>query len=374
MDLPKDQRERSDSSASTKRRRVLESEDEELAKSAGWREKLEAILIDDKNRISKTCAAKINSIFTAYEMDLFALKIKVSYLQGRLDERDDLMGLIKFERKTETYAEKAKTKRPMVNNRVVPVRTSDKVVILYPEDEAQKSEVTRTAVKEVLAPKKEGLQIRAMRNVNKGGVVIETGSAKSTLAIKEAAQKVKNIRCVEPRRIKPRMQVFDVERGMTESEFHSCLFKQNLEDLGVTEEEVKEGVTLRFKTGRRDAELCNWVVEVSSHIRTLLLDKGRVYLEYASCRVRDFLAVSRCYRCQGYGHLVKYCKSTADTCSHCGKSGHNFRDCPDTRQEPVCVHCLTAKKDSKHRVGTMECPIYVRAVERMVGSTHYNGM
>lgn len=358
-------RDRSDSSASTKRRRVLDSDSvteaevEELAKSSCWREKLEEIILDDRNRISKTCGAKITNIFTAYELDMFALKIKVSYLQERLDE---VINLIKFEQKQDTYADKAKSKRPMVNNRVVPARTSDKVVIIYPADESQKSDVTRTAVREVLAPKQEGLQIRAMRNVNKGGIVIETGSSKSTLVIKEAAKKVKDVRCVEPRRIKPRVQVFDVERTMTEADFVTCLHKQNLEDQGLTEAEVKEGITFRFKTGLRDAELCTWVIEVSSKIRSLLLDKGRIYLEYSSCRVRDYLAVSRCFRCQGYGHLVKYCKRTMDTCSQCAKEGHNFRDCPEERNEPTCEQCQLAKKEARHRVGTIDCPIHVRAV------------
>lgn len=261
----------------------------------------------------------------------------------------------------------------MVNNREVPPRNSDKVVILYPTDEGQKSEDTRKAVREVLAPKNEGLQIKAMRNVNRGGVVIETGSAKSTVVIKEAAKKVKNIRCVEPKLMKPRLQIFDVEKVITEEEFLECLHKQNLEDSGISAEEAKEGVRICYKTGRKDADVGNWVVEVNSKIRTLLLERGRVYIDYASCRVRDFLAVPRCYKCQGYGHLVKHCKKAKDTCSHCGKEGHNFRECPEDKKDAACAQCLLAKKNANHKVGTMECPIYVRAVERMVGSTHYNG-
>lgn len=178
--------------------------------------------------------------------------------------------------------------------------------------------------------------------MNRGRVVIETSSAKSTLVIKEAAKKVKDILCVEPRKIKPRLQIFYVENGITE-EFVACLYKQNLEDLGVSESEVTEGIQVRFKTGRRDADVCNWVVEVSSKIRSLLLEKGKLYIDYASCRMRDCLAVSRCYRCQGYGHIVKYCKKATDTFSHCGKDGHYFRDCSDERADPICAQCVGKK-------------------------------
>lgn len=101
--------------------------------------------------------------------------------------------------------------------------------------------------------------------------------------------------------------------------------------------------------------------------------KNLTYLDYASCKVRDFLAVPKYFKCQGY--LVKFCKrSGEEICSHCGSEGHNFRDCKVEKDKPCCVQCKMAKKDSDHRVGSMDCPIYVKAVERIrQGSTYYNG-
>lgn len=130
---------------------------------------------------------------------------------------------------------------------------------------------------------------------------------------------------------------------------------------------------MKFKTGKRDAQVNNWIVECTSRIREELLKRGRIYVEYASCRVVDYLQISRCYQCQAYGHIAKYCKQEGgQVCSHCGEKGHSYRECQRPKEDPVCVNCKVIRKESKHRVGTMDCPLYVKAVERMVSNTHYD--
>lgn len=83
--------------------------------------------------------------------------------------------------------------------------------------------ITKKSVKKVLAPKEEGIQIQ----VNKGGVaIVEIGSVKSAIVIKEAAKKITAVKCVEPRRMQPRLQIFNVDREMKEKEFLvACLSK-----------------------------------------------------------------------------------------------------------------------------------------------------
>ena len=88
------------------------------------------------------------------------------------------------------------------------------------------------------------------------------------------------------------------------------MYKQNLEEAGVKRTEMAEGFRICYKTGRRDLPVVNLVVEVAPKIRETLLDAGRVYIDFAACRVVDHLSVTRCYRCQGYGHGVKFCKKS----------------------------------------------------------------
>ena len=53
----------------------------------------------------------------------------------------------------------------------------------------------------------------------------------------------------------------------------------------------------------------NCVIEIFLRGRRYLLGCGRVYLGWTSCKVKDFVRVTRCYVCRRYGHTSKFCKS-----------------------------------------------------------------
>ena len=144
--------------------------------------------------------------------------------------------------------------------------------------------------------------------------------------IKEVARTQAAIKIVDPSRRMPMVQLFDVDVDLDEAELKKCLYKQNLEDAGFSERQVKEEVKFRFRTGRRSEEVCNWVVECPPKIRDELISRQRVYIDFASCRVTVYLAVARCYMCQEYGHTQKFCsKKDKQICSHCGNEGHAYR-------------------------------------------------
>lgn len=102
---------------------------------------------------------------------------------------------------------------------------------------------------------------------------------------------------------------------------------------------------------KRDSEVGNWFLEHNSKIRENLLQRVSVYLDFSSCRVVDFFAVSRCNKCQGYGNLAKFSKKEGGSiCAHCGQNGYTFRECRNKEREPVCVVCRSAKKPFGHRL------------------------
>lgn len=130
---------------------------------------------------------------------------------------------------------------------------------------------------------------------------------------------------------------------MEEDEFINCLHNQNLEYSGFSEKEMKEGVKLKFKE-KSTLTCANWVIECKNKIREDLLQKRRVYLDFASSRIIDYLAVSRSNKCQGYDDVFKYCrKSGGNTCVHCAENGHTFKECGKLEHDPVCSVFKSAK-------------------------------
>lgn len=83
-----------------------------------------------------------------------------------------------------------------------------------------------------------------------------------------------------------------------------CKVKK-MKNRGVTKEEYEENVAVIFRSGKKDANLTNYVVQGSGRIRRLLLEAGRMFVRWGSHRVRDFISVTRYFRCQAFGNVQR---------------------------------------------------------------------
>lgn len=122
----------------------------------------------------------------------------------------------------------------------------------------------------------------------------------------------------------PRMVIYDVPSTCTPEELGRVIRTQNE---SVSAEECQ--VNPKFKVGKREpgGDSVDWVCEVSLQFRKTVLKAGKLFIGWSRCRVCDFLSISRCYKCQAFGHIAKYCKAEIDTCGKCGQEGHQFKDC-----------------------------------------------
>lgn len=138
---------------------------------------------------------------------------------------------------------------------------------------------------------------------------------------------------------------------MDKAQFVKDLVKQNLN--GVGEEDVR--LVHRSPAGGRKSSVA--VIEVPPDKRRILLNQGRVYLEWFSCRVTDHLHILQCFRCLGFGHIAKNCSAADDTCGHCGGK-HESRACPKTGARK-CYNCDRAKMSATNHsaLDLSACPI-----------------
>ena len=85
------------------------------------------------------------------------------------------------------------------------------------------------------------------------------------------------------------------------------------------------------------------VAEVTSETMANRLIKEGVVQGFAikSCKYFEREAtVTRCYRCQGFGHTQAHCRSATHTCGHCGDQ-HETKKCQNTTRAR-CVNCKKA--------------------------------
>ncbi|KAF6207770.1 hypothetical protein GE061_016218 [Apolygus lucorum] len=163
------------------------------------------------------------------------------------------------------------------------------------------------------------------------------------------------------------VKIYRVDKEIGKDDLGKSIWNQNpeLRKL-VTEGEWNEQFHPSFVKGRREFEDVIWVARVTEKVREALLKIRMLNIRFDRCRVEDYLDVSRCYKCQVWGHTTKVCTEQKETCGHCAQEhGGKVEDCPrKSTAPPKCANCARAGLNSNHAVDTFKCPAYQKAVTR----------
>lgn len=260
------------------------------------------------------------------------------------------------------------------NNYVTPLNISS--VAIYPSSKTKSSEETKSLVQKIICPEELKLQVRGLRKTKNGGVIISTETKEDIEKLKNSVQLTNSgLTIDEPFKRNPRVVVIGVPTTLQDKEVFTCLYHQNLSDKlqNYNLESFLGSIKLSHKSGKKEAETCNFIIEVPAAIRKVLIANERVFVNWSSCPVRDFTLVTRCFKCQQYGHAAKTCREPVCTCSHCGEGGHSIKECPKATEAPKCASCLRFKKPSSHKTGATDCPAKIMAEKRYINSINYEG-
>lgn len=249
-------------------------------------------------------------------------------------------------------------------------------VAIYPNDKMKTSDETKTLVQKIICPEEMKLHVRGLRKTKNGGVIISTEKKDDIEKLKQSLHSsTSGLTVGEHTKRRPRITIIGVKSSLAENEVYKCMYEQNLTEKmpSLTRESFSSSIKLSHKSGKKDAETCNYVLEVTANIFKVLIAQERVYINWSSCPVREFTLVTRCFNCQQYGHAAKTCKEAKPTCGHCGELGHQITDCTKKSESPKCASCMRFKKQSSHKTGDTDCPAKKNAEQRYINSIDYEG-
>lgn len=258
------------------------------------------------------------------------------------------------------------------NTFICPPRTAS--IAIYPEDKAKTSEETKKLVQNIIKPEEMKLRIRGLNKTKNGGVIISTESNEDLEKLKKSEHlTTSGLKFEETARKRPRIILLGVPSDISEKDVFEYLFDQNISEKYSSFERKKflSSIKLSHKSGKKEASLCNYILEVTAEVRKMLISQERVYINWNSCPVRDYTLLTRCYKCHQYGHSAKYCRDSDPTCGHCGCVGHSINDCPAKAQPAKCATCLRYKKPQNHKTGDEQCPAKKMAENRYLRSVDY---
>ena len=123
----------------------------------------------------------------------------------------------------------------------------------------------------------------------------------------------------------------------------------------IQEELSQEGVTEVVKLPKRQNSRLGSETYLLTFDRYETPDKIRVGMEIKE--VRQYIPKPRrCFNCQAFGHVGKYCKKTTTVCPNCSQTAHVQDE--ECRRRPKCRNC-----DQEHPTTYRKCPVYLREQE-----------
>lgn len=168
-------------------------------------------------------------------------------------------------------------------------------------------------------------------------------------------------------KINPRLTIFNVPASFDKTNLAQEIQSQN--DIIFDEFMINP----LFKFGKRDRPSVHWVVECNPVTRKYLLNKRSIVLGWNSCNIEERIAITKCFKCQGYSHTSSKCQNSP-ACGHCS-GDHDTRNCKDLQDTTKikCILCIRAKlEDNCHKPRDAgKCVAYRRKVENLVASIDF---
>ena len=205
------------------------------------------------------------------------------------------------------------------------------------------------------------VKVKSVRTLKDGGVAVVASSLADVQKIRAAPQfAAAGLALTEPKMSEPRIIVSDVPNDVTNERLIGEVLPANLSGIATTAEIGRCKIVSRI--GRANASV-NIILEAPKKVRDRLVNEGRLYIGWNSCRVREYESVPQCYGCGSYAHLLARC-TLGRLCHNCGEAGHAVGTCTAAAK---CRNCSQRGLPADHRVTSVKCPCFVRESERRRG-------
>ncbi|XP_028179233.1 uncharacterized protein LOC114366536 [Ostrinia furnacalis] len=291
------------------------------------------------------------------------------------DQIEDLKACIRSAPKAQqpniSFADVVRTSKSTIAR---PPSTSS--IAVYPAGKDKTSEETKELIQSIIKPDELKLHIRGMRKTRGGGIIISAEGKNDLEKLRKSELlKTSGLKVEESTKRKPKVILLGVPTNTSDKDVFQCLYEQNIAGKyqHMDHSKFSSSIKLSHKTGKKDGPYCNYVLELTSELRKILIEQERAYINWTSCPVRDYTLVTRCYKCQQYGHSAKFCRETSSTCGHCGCAGHSIKECSKLEEPATCATCRRFNKPSQHKTGEESCPARKIAEARYLSSIDYEG-
>ncbi|CAH0555134.1 unnamed protein product [Brassicogethes aeneus] len=190
-------------------------------------------------------------------------------------------------------------------------------VIIKPKG-AQNCDVTREEVRKNVLPAELKIGIQSIKDIKNGGVAIHCNKKSDANKIKSAAEEcLKDYEIKLPKLHNPTIKIIDIEDKFEDTELIEYLRKQN---------KILENSNLKIVVNKKMKTKYMAIIECDNESYKKIMEDKVLYVNWASCRVFEYVKVFRCFKCGGFNHHGEKCTAEKRYLK-CTSVDHETKDC-----------------------------------------------
>lgn len=264
---------------------------------------------------------------------------KVKSIERKINEVEPIEEL--KETNVQTYVEILKQKR-------------DPTFIVKPKNPDQTSDQTRNDLRTSV----DVLNIKGARSCRSGGIVLTCDNSENSEQFQQnIAAKIGDKYDVNIMEIKkPILKIIGLFSKLSSEYLEERIRKQN--------EVISENSFIKVLNVKQNPRGIVATMEADFSTYEKIVQAGKLNIEFERCRVFPYVNVTRCFNCQEFGHISRFCKK-ATLCGKCSGE-HKTDECQS--ESGKCVNCLYARDnlhiendlDVNHCAWSVRCPVFLR--------------
>lgn len=254
-------------------------------------------------------------------------------------------------------------------DKLVGTKTENPAVLII---EARNDNIDINTFKTNINPVDLGPGINTIKQTNSGKMVINCTNNEYLQSVKSNLEKTagQNFKITIPNKFYPRVKIFNAEpTNSTNEQLSKDIIKEN---------QFTALNNVHFNILRKEIKnsKMNMVVEVSPILFKKIINDGFLFVGWRKCFVTESLVITRCFKCSGFGHLSKNCRSSSYQCPNCA-GNHKLEECTETSNF-MCINCVNYNKhfktklDTNHSAKDYQCAIYKNQIEYLQTKINYN--
>jgi hypothetical protein len=133
------------------------------------------------------------------------------------------------------------------------------------------------------------------------------------------------------------------------------------------EDRSSEELVMKFFIKSKNENFRHLVVETEPKLRKLKLESKKLNIFWSRNTVKNFISITRCFKCLGFRHSKNIWKSETENCSSCADThSHSHLNCKSKNSNENCINypkfnqnCKNPnipKLDVRHDALYRDCP------------------